>query len=308
MSYFATTSGWPAIGKCAKSWFPDERQFGAAWAVLCTSSRVAAVSSSVLLGLLLRWRSWRAVLRCAMALCGGAGGILVVYLRDGAAPPAAPRPAAEPAAPLKSMVPKPTVGRFLRCGRLWLIFASQTMLTPIIDSIGNLVPLFFAQGVGLSAGMAGQASAIFPFGAVLSILTVGKVFHGLRPKTRTIVVAGLISSSVASFAVLSRRTHTALTSAVALFTAMFGIALPCYIINVPFIMRVAGPFSGTLSGVMDAPGNLASIAFMAAYPRLLAAGGWGAIFRVCQCMTAAGLVLMTSFLWLESRHPLTPLA
>eukprot|EP01050_Picozoa_sp_SAG11_P013116 SAG11_NODE_1510_length_4770_cov_7.393920_4_plen_310_part_00 len=174
VSYFWTTAGWPAMGKCAGGWFREERSFGSAWSILSTSSRIAAVSASLSLGWLLRRRRWQALMRTAMGGSAAVAALLVLRLHEPppvrAAQPGEGAAAAPAAAVVSQTVTSPEkppppaqplwrgVARVLRVRRIWLLFASQACLTPIIDSIGNLVPLFFNQGVGATDSIYAAAS------------------------------------------------------------------------------------------------------------------------------------------------------
>eukprot|EP01050_Picozoa_sp_SAG11_P013115 SAG11_NODE_1510_length_4770_cov_7.393920_3_plen_169_part_00 len=164
-----------------------------------------------------------------------------------------------------------------------------------------------AVSVGLSPARAGQAAALYPLGAVLSITSCGQLYSKLQPAQRMTLVGGLTALATCGFGVLARASHPPKVAGAALFCAMFGIAVPAYSVNVPYLNKVAGPYAGTLMGAVDAPGNLTAILFMLTYPRLLARGGWGGLFAVCGKLTACSFVLMGTFQFLEWRDPLDPL-
>lgn len=73
---------WPAMNKVVASWW-DEHEFGQAWSILTTSSKLGAIAGGIMAASILRVASWRALLRVASMLLAASGGMMILFLRDG---------------------------------------------------------------------------------------------------------------------------------------------------------------------------------------------------------------------------------
>lgn len=308
-AHFWCTACFPAMAKCAKAWFQG-KLFAPAWAVLTTAGRIGAVSGSLALGMLLKVTGWQLVICCGGAVAASTATLVLICMWD--APQdqhqqhgtgAASKAAAHSKVPLMT-----ALDRFARCPRFWLLLASHILLSPLIE-LPVLLPLYFANGVGLSPSEAGQAASVFPAAAVVSSLTAGNLYGRLTPSARVLFVTSLMLVAVASFGYLSTKsaTDSVTNCCAALFAANFGITVPFSIVGFPWLMHISGPFAGTLMGLADCPCFIIGAVFVYVYPKLVELGGWPLVFRVCQVMAAAALCVHGVFLHLERKRPTKPL-
>lgn len=167
-------SFWPAMNKVTASWWDDE-QFGQAWSILTTSSRMGAIIGGLTAGVLLRISSWRMLLRCSSFCCALTGGAMALFLKAG---------------PIKEETPADKqegsyiVNLLKICAtpRVLLTYGTQGMMLPL-NELNSLIPLYLVQNASVSTATASSLATAYPLGAILSMLLSGKVFDRelLRP-------------------------------------------------------------------------------------------------------------------------------
>ena len=160
-------SFWPAMNKVTASWW-DDKQFGQAWSILTTSSRVGAIIGGLSAGVLLRVSNWRMLLRFASVCSVLTGGAMALFLKAG---------------PIEQAVPEDKqegsyIGNLLKIcvtPRVLLTYATQGMMLPL-NELNSLIPLFLVQNASVSMATAASLATFYPLGAILSMLLSGKVF------------------------------------------------------------------------------------------------------------------------------------
>lgn len=160
-------SFWPAMNKVAASWWDDE-QFGQAWSILTTSSRMGAIIGGLSAGVLLKISNWRMLLRCAAVSNLLTGGAMALFLKAGPVVQKAPEDKQEGS----------YIGNLLKIcitPRVLLTYGTQGMMLPL-NELNSLIPLFLVQNASVSTATASSLATAYPVGAILSMLLSGKIF------------------------------------------------------------------------------------------------------------------------------------
>lgn len=159
-------SFWPAMNKVAASWWDDD-QFGEAWSILTTSSRLGAIFGGLSAGVVLRMASWRTLLRVAGAFLAITGSAMGLFLKAG---------------PIEEAIPEKQqgsyVGNLLKIcvsPRVLLTYGTQGMMLPL-NELNSLIPLFLVQNAFVSTATASSLAAAYPLGAIVSMVLSGKIF------------------------------------------------------------------------------------------------------------------------------------
>lgn len=157
---------WPAMNKVAASWFDDD-QFGEAWSILTTSSRLGAIFGGLAAGVVLNMSNWRTLLRVAATSIAITGGAMGLFLKAG---------------PIEEVIPEKQEGSYFRnllkicvSPRVLLAYGTQGMMLPL-NELNSLIPLFLVQNAFVSTATASSLAAAYPLGAIVSMVLSGKIF------------------------------------------------------------------------------------------------------------------------------------
>lgn len=275
ITLMAKSAGWPSMARIIINWIP-RRNYGRAWGILSTSSRIGTLVATFCLGSLLAWMSWRSLLW----LSAGLGLIAVVafafLLKERPKDPV-PGSSSEnsPAGSAAQGAPHPFEGtslaealpRVFRSPRFWLIACSLMGLGILWDFL-LLVPLFLKARLGLSSADAARAASAFPLGSLFSVLVGGFVFDRLNRRTTAWVMGLLLTFATGCLAAFCAMPQFAWSPAVALGTSLallfaFGLCVsPCYYIPMSvFSIEFGGPHSGVLIALLDATSFTATAVF-----------------------------------------------
>ncbi len=311
------SAGWMSMGAIVRKWYSRTRH-GRVWGIISTSSRVGVITSTLLLGYLLTFLSWRIIFFVA----GGIATVALVMgyfvlLKDpsevGLTPPVdgneekTPGPPKErPPHRLAGFTLKETLWDFATSQRVWFIALSVGALTLLMDFI-NFVPIYLAETLELTAGQAGMTSTVFPAGCFVAVLVGGFLYDRLSKRQHTIVFGGLLILAAACVMVLWAIPRTGLPTAACRYLAMaaiftFGASVsPAYYIPMSvFSVDYGGPRLGILMGIIDAFGYTGATIFNYFAGSIAQNYGWDIFLLVLfsGCLVAA--LLVSRFMYLEA--------
>jgi MFS family permease len=161
------------MNKVVGSWW-DKEEFGAAWSIMTTSSRVGAVLGGLTASFLLRVSGWRTLLRTASGFIAITSVGMMLFLRNG------------PLGQDKTDQSAVTVGPSYTTGlrkiclhpRVLLAYGTQGCVLPL-NELNSLLPLFLVQNVNISLSFASSMATVYPLGAIVSMILSGKVYDRL---------------------------------------------------------------------------------------------------------------------------------
>eukprot|EP00435_Cladocopium_sp_Y103_P049343 s1129_g14.t2 len=276
---FATAAVWTSCAVALRSSF-SQHGLGQALSLGQVAMRLGASFGSMLGGLLLsRLGSWRRLLMAYAGLGTATGLLLFLRLSMTSKPVADPTrtkmdsPAACKAAPLGR-----TLAIAARTPRLWLLFASTTMITPTFDFVA-LLPQFLNDVYKMNDVKIGSLAGAFPLSAPPAILLAGAMLPKLSPSGKAASLLIAQSASAMAFFLLSKQPAPELLMP-ALVTISGGSAPALSCVPPDWIMRWGGPRAGLFAGLHDVPGNLLAMWIYSKVPQLLRRGGWTLVLRL----------------------------
>lgn len=297
---FATAAVWTSCAVALRSSFsghglPQALSLGQ------VAMRLGASFGSMLGGLLLsRLGSWRRLLM-AYAGLGTATGLLL-FLR------LSMQASHDPTGPVdrtKMDSAKAALGRTLaiaaRTPRLWLLFASTTMITPTFDFVA-LLPQFLNDVYKMNDVKIGSLAAAFPLSAPPAILLAGAMLPKVSPSGKAASLLVAQSASAMAFFLLSKQPAPELLMP-ALVTISGGSAPALSCVPPDWIMRWGGPRAGLFAGLHDVPGNLLAMWIYSKVPQLLRRGGWTLVLRLYGLQVALVALCLALFQAIEAAEP-----
>lgn len=301
---FAAAVTWPGVMLAMRPWFLNNGQ-SSALSILTSSSRTGAFLGSYAGGeLLAADAGWRGVATttAVATLC-----VLALQLTLRGAPPPADDAAPASPAPPAAAVPRPLTRRdaaavVAKSPKLFLVIFSTLFLMPTFD-LTTLLPMYL-DSLGMGADKIGRIGALYPLAAVPVILVTGALHQRLSPARRVFLYAPLLCVSAGGLVAFSFITENSPAIAYLLVLIMAGIAPALYCPNYDFILRFGGPYTGSITSLCDLFGNSFIALVVAAYPRMLAYGGWPFIFRFYAAQVLLAAVCILAFTVLEARNPL----
>ena len=310
MTLMAQAAGWPSMTKIVVNWV-SPKHYGRVWGVLSTSSRVGTLTATFLLGSLLTWISWRAMLGIAATL----GLIVSLYyamrMRERPASVVPDHRDAESDAESEPAIPHPfdeltlvqAAPRFFTSLRFLLIAGSLMGLTILWDFL-LLAPMYLTDTLRLDTASASRAASAFPLGSLIAVLAGGFLFERIDRQKMACVMAALMVMATGCLCIFSRLPEWELSPRVA--TALpigllfvFGFCLsPCYYIPASvFAIGFGGRHSGFVVSLLDAIGFAATAIFYFFGGSIAKHSGWSAFLWVLVAVALWSLV--TTFLFMR---------
>lgn len=319
ITLMAQSAGWPSMTRNIVNWVAPS-EYGRAWGILSTSSRVGTLTATFVLGSVLAWMSWRGMMGIAAGLGLAAAVFYSVCMTerpmDEEASTLQPlknpfgnesHEPSKPAHPFDGLTLQQFLPHVVRSLRFWLICGSLMGLTILWDFL-LLVPMYLQDTLHLTEAQASRAASAFPLGSLISVLTGGFVFDKLKRRTTAWVMAGLLSIAAGCllcFPMLAELKLTGTAAAVAplglLF--LFGVCVsPCYYIPCSvFSIDFGGPRSGFLVSLLDAVGFAATAIFYYFGGSLIKTAGWNTFISLLATICAASAVATFLFMHRHAR-------
>ena len=318
LALLAKSFGWPAMTRIVGATIAPS-EWGRAWGILSTSSRVGAILASVGLGALIAVAPWRTVL----AVVGGTGvlvaGLFAVIQKHAAAKLAGSRQqnadspnahaelAVDPLHPLYEKTVGQALWRFACSRQFWLITVSLTGMTILWDFL-QILPLFLQDTLNMSDSGASVAASAFPWGSLLSVLAGGFLFDAMSGRRMAWAMGGLLfvaTCCVGAFYAMqyyAPPTGTDVSlSVVILF--IYGVCIaPCYYIPMSiFSIRFGGMHAGFLVALLDAIAFGGNAGFQLIGGEL-ADRGWDQYLLLLGSVAFVSAVTMFAFMLGEARE------
>jgi len=313
ITLFAKSAGWPAMATMIGTWFPAHTH-GRMWGFISTSSRASSLGSTLLLGGLLYFASWRWLYFLAAGITGCIILVLSKYLVPQSAETGLPRKSDRSTPdfyvkhPLEDLDWREALVSFVKNPRFWLICLSLMSLAVLFE-FQVFIPIYIHESLGLSPAQAGIATSIFPMGCLLSVLLGGLVYDRLTKKMLPLILGGMLAMSTFSLTFLwtlprfefSHDTEM-ISTAVAILIVGFSIAPAYYLPMGVFSIDLGGRHRGFLIGLIDAVAYAGVIAFDFIGGAVAdQVDGWQSFLAILLCVSVAATAAMTLFLWLDHR-------
>ena len=313
IAMFAKSAGWPSMANLIRAWYPKVWR-GRVWGILSSSSMSSSFFTSLVMGGLLLWISWRWVIASSLPIAGAFAIILFFYLKQSPtdvgmkAMPSIDGDDSKKIHHLDDASLGEALKNFSQSPRFWLICLSIMCLT-ILMAFQGFIPIYLKEVFNLSPGKAGIASSVFSMGSMFSVLIGGFVFDKLTKKKRVFVLGGMMTLATGCIVVLLLLTKPNIQESSLLSIALSAIMIyglmiaPCYLIPMSvFSVDFGGKHCGVLVGIIDAAGYLASMVFEflggAVADRV---DGWQQFLNIILNVSIIGSIALTIFLILDYR-------
>ncbi len=320
LTLFSKSAGWPSMANLISRWYPVNWR-GGVWGVLSSSSRMSSIFTSLVLGSLLLYISWRGVIGIAITIT--TIFMIVLYYTLKQSPSEVGLNSLDIVNCDNSKKPHSLHNSnlaealldFVRSPRVWLISLSMMCLTVLME-FQSFIPIYLQETFGLTSGIAAMTSAAFPIGCLISVLGGGFIFDLLSKKNRIFVLGGMMLLSVICLNALLAIPKFYADGPISLwsslfFILLFGLAIaPCYYIPMSvFSIDYGGKHCGVLIGIIDAIGYAGAIVFDF-YGGAVSdeANGWNKFLYILVSVSLLGFVALTMFLVLEYKQKETPKA
>ncbi len=329
VTLMAQAAGWPSMTKIVVNWV-EPKHYGRVWGILSTSSRVGTLTATFLLGSLLTWISWRAMLGIASVAGVGVSLYYALRMRERPRESLVEESSDDSSAtagevrvdsnnrnvemgethPFDQLTLWQAIPQFFLSPRFLLIAASLMGLTILWDFL-LLAPMYLQDTLKLDTAAASRAASAFPLGSLLSVLAGGFVFDRLDRKRMAYVMAGLLLLATTCLVVFAKLPGWELNPTVAKILPigllfLFGLCLsPCYYIPVSvFSIGFGGRHSGFVVSLLDAIGFAATATFYYFGGGIAKESGWSAFLWVLVAVALWSLIATFAFMRREARPAL----
>ena len=295
------TIGWPSVGLLINQWFPKHHH-GKSWGIISTSSRIHTALAAVLLGALVAAFSWRS----SFVIAGFfylVASFIFLYLIKSSPTKVGLKDLSEGAAHTNLSETLKNILKWIIILKKDLCFVYITLMMMMLFVLYDFVayaPLYLNQATGLSAPDAAQASALFPLGALVSVVIFGFLYDHLKFKNLRILLICCLSLStlfvgllwsISSFGLSPGSTE--ILSFILIFMFGFTFAPAWYLpVNV-YITGLGGYHIGFTLTLVDVFGYISSAIFNVVAGRL-AESSWGSylVFVMVFCVLATVFLFM----------------
>ena len=299
------TIGWPSVGLLINQWFPKHHH-GKSWGIISTSSRIHTALAAVLLGALVAAFSWRS----SFVIAGFfylVASFIFLYLIKSSPTKVGLKDLSEGAAHTNLSETLKNILKWIIILKNDLCFVYITLMMMMLSVLYDFVayaPLYLNQATGLSAPDAAQASALFPLGALVSVVIFGFLYDHLKFKNLRILLICCLSLStlfvgllwsISSFGLSPGSTE--ILSFILIFMFGFTFAPAWYLpVNV-YITGLGGYHIGFTLTLVDVFGYISSAIFNVVAGRL-AESSWDYYLLFVMIFS----VLATAFLFMFFRE------
>jgi len=315
-------AGWPAMGTIVRKWY-SRTKYGRIWGLISTSSRLGVITSTIVLGYLLTFLSWRVIFFIAGGITAIALPLAFFLLNEspskvGLSPPSDLK-GDDPAEVneqnihhLAGTTIKEALLNFATSQVVWMMAFSIGFITVLME-FNSFVPLYMAKlyevsGMELSSGLAGMTAAAFPTGCVVAALVGGFVYDRLSKRQHIYAFGGLMVFAAGCAIALWLIPQADLRPAVRLYLSivtvfLFGFAVaPAYYIPMSvFSIEYGGPHLGLLMGLIDAFGYLGATIFNMNAGPIIKNHGFGPFLLLLFGCCVIGGALITRFMYLDAK-------
>jgi len=301
---YMSSAVWPSLSQLVIKNF-DTSKHSMLFSILNTSPRSGNMLGGLLFGYLLDegW-DWRSIYRL------GSIGLMVpiliyclLFLHFKKSP--TPLPLVEEEVERKEEASKPEESiqynfpstmrgytYFLAQPSFQRLILAQLGLCAVIE-LHAFYPLMIKETLDISAGEAGQLSAMFQLGCVVSLLLVSQLYHRLRPSQQEFVILLCMACSSIIFFCWSMFIHTNERIVMVMMGLLGAFLAPPYCIpNAMYQSKMGGDFCSSLSGLVDAIAFIASMCCNILVGYVASNYGWENVLRLGVVGSAASTISM----------------
>jgi len=319
---FCQSMGWPALVKTASRWFPTGSQatvmgilslsflFGDAMIRLYLGG-IVAIGQKYSGTPLERLADWRAVFLIAAASLGGIALVTAAVLRGSPRDLGLEEPSANPNNVFgesgQSAAPAPLAALvlpLLESPIFWSICGINFGLTLVREAFNNWSSIFLKDVAGLTSGMAGVASLVFPLAGGVSAIVAGLLSDRLGGRHGRVVVPSLVLLIGSLYAMgvinVAGKPWTAMT--LIALTSFFLIGPYSYLSGVMALDLGGKRGSSTAAGLIDGAGYLGAIASGSGVAWIAKKYEWYGVFTSLAVACGLTLIFALTYLILSERR------
>jgi len=303
--------GWAGAVKITSRWF-SFRSYGTVMGVISLSFLFGDAVARQFMGVLIsRGFGWRGVFLTTAVVLASILLLCTLLLRESPAEIGEREPMAHPAALFQDSAQPGRAGDWLQLLRpflgssvFWLACALSLGLTIVRETFNLWTPTYFTQVIGMSAGQAAGASALFPLLGGVSVILCGWMSDRLgRGGRALLMLGGLLATSLVLIALCSPIIQRSQTRPVVLVAAVAFLTLGPYSFLAGAIALDFGgkQGSGTASGLIDGVGYLGGVLSGDSMARITVSHGWNAAFLVLAAIALTSTFAAAWFLREEKK-------
>jgi OPA family glycerol-3-phosphate transporter-like MFS transporter len=291
--------GWAGAVKIASRWF-SFRRYGTVMAFISLSYLFGDAVARQFMGVLIsKGVGWRGVFLTTALVLAALLLLCALLLRESPVEIGESEPQANPTNLLRESVASAGSGSLLHLLQpffgssvFWLACALSLGMTILRETFNLWTPTYFTQAIGMSAGEAAGASALFPLLGGVSVILCGWVSDRLGRGGRAMLIfGGLLLTGVVLIVLGSRFIQGSRAWPVGLVASVAFMTLGPYSFLAGAIALDFGGKrgSGTASGLIDGAGYLGGVLSGDSMARISVNHGWNAAF-----LTLAGIAFLSS--------------
>jgi OPA family glycerol-3-phosphate transporter-like MFS transporter len=301
---YVQSAGWGALMKIAARWFPASRH-ASVMGVLSLSYLLGDAAARLYLGLFIREGvGWRGVFFLSAGTLAALAVAGLFTLKDSPRDVGAAEPPVNPDNVFGAAgeSPRPEgLGRLLApllaSPIFWLVCVMNVGLTLIRETFNFWTPTYLVEATGLSAGVAAQASLLFPLTGAASAVLAGWLSDRLRGRHGRVALPALVllAGVLALFSVTATRGNPALALLLIGAVSFFLMAPYSFCSGVMALDLGGKRGSSTAAGLIDSAGYLGATLSGWGVGALAQHAGWPTAFAALAAV--AGLTTLAAGLY-----------
>jgi OPA family glycerol-3-phosphate transporter-like MFS transporter len=291
--------GWAGAVKITSRWFSFQR-YGTVMGFISLSYLFGDAVARQFMGVLIsRGLGWRGVFLTTALVLASLLLLCALLLRESPTEIGESEPLAHPLNLFRESAESGWAGDWAQLLRpffgssvFWLACTLSLGMTIVRETFNLWTPTYFTQAIGMSAGQAASASALFPLLGGVSVILCGWSSDRLgRGGRATLILGGLFLTGFVLMALTSRVVQGSRAWPLILVGSVAFLTLGPYSFLAGAIALDLGgkQGSGTASGLIDGAGYLGGVLAGDSMARISVSHGWNAAF-----LTLAGIAFLST--------------
>lgn len=304
------SGGWAGLVKISSKWF-SYSTYGTVMGIISLSFLFGDAASRQFLGVLIgRGMGWRGVFMVAAATLAAILAANVLLLRESPRDVGLREPPVRPdnLFDAEGNTSRPaSIGvllrAFARSGSFWLVCLLSAGMTLMRETFSFWTPLYFTQGLGLTAASAAQWSSLFPLFGGLSVLVAGVWSDRLgRPGRAAIIFYGMVLAG-AALLLLAHAKGAGPAIALVALVGFLVIAPYSYLAGAIALDFGGRQGSATASGLIDGFGYFGGVLAGNSMAHVSLTWGWSGAFTVLAVVAFLSGVAAAAYLFVQRPAP-----